>query len=619
METWLVLLVFALGIMMAIAWLRLNKWRSQNKTKNPFEKDGRQARRAYIHNQRERDAVIKQGFSRSKVPEQLDAVVIGSGMGGLTTAAIMAKMGRRVLVLEQHDQAGGCCHTFIDKNYEFDVGIHYIGEMGVQTMNRTLMDQVSDGQVEWAPLEDEYDVVQIGYGVEGRRYPVVSGAERWRSLLKKQFPEETEAIDKYFKMMEVTKASTKIHFALKMAPLWLAKLAVVSGLLKLLTNIGRPEYQDTALSLVQRLTRNKDLQTVMLYCWGDYGTQPSRTNFIMQSLLNRHFLKFGAHYPVGGASEVALNMIPVIERAGGKVLVRARVREILTKGGRAIGVRVGKEGKDYVDVMAPIVISNAGLYNTFQELLHPQVAVRSYYHTICKTLKPGNAAMNVFLGLNKNAEELVLPKQSTWAFTTNTKCTSDVDKYFTQTASEAMDSEVPLLFISFPSSKDPEWRNHPGRSDKATCAIVTLASWEWFKEWKESTVKKRGDDYEEIKKSIGDQMIEQTCQLFPQLRDCIDFIDIGSPVTNTHYLGQPHGEIYGLDHSIERFDPLLVSRLRPKTDIPGLFLTGQDVLMCGFTGAMFGGLLAAMQVTGRNVMTDLVTLNKSIRAGEKDK
>ena len=107
METWLVLLVFALGIMMAIAWLRLNKWRSQNKTKNPFEKDGRQARRAYIHNQRERDAVIKQGFSRSKVPEQLDAVVIGSGMGGLTTAAIMAKMGRRVLVLEQHDQAGG--------------------------------------------------------------------------------------------------------------------------------------------------------------------------------------------------------------------------------------------------------------------------------------------------------------------------------------------------------------------------------------------------------------------------------------------------------------------------------------------------------------------------------
>ena len=601
---------------MLLAWTMLQRWHTQANIPNPFEQDVRQPRRPYVHDQRKRDAVLKQGFSADKVPAGLDAVVVGSGIGGLTTAALLAKAGKRVLVLEQHDQAGGCCHTFVDKNYEFDVGIHYIGEMGVQTVNKTLLDQVSDGQVEWAPLEEEFDVVQIGAGPESRRYPVVAGTQAWREQLKRQFPEETLAIDKYFEMMQVTKPAFAIQFALKLAPLWLVRLVVACGALRLLTNLHRPEYTQTALGLVEGLTRNKDLQTVMMYSWGDYGTQPSKTNFLMQSVLNRHFTKFGAHYPVGGASEIAYNIIPVIERAGGRVLVRANVQQILVKGGRAVGVKVGREGKEGVQIRAPLVISNAGLYNTFQKLLPPEIASRSYYHGICSQLKPGNAGMNVFLGLNKSAEELGLRRQSTWAFTSN-KVHREVDAYFGKTVTEVMDGEVPLLFISFPSSKDPEWSRHPGREGKATCAIVTLANWDWFQVWKDRQVKKRGDDYNEVKNSIGHQMIEQTCQLFPQLRDCIDFTDIGSPVTNLHYLGQPHGEIYGLDHSLQRFDPLTVAKLRPATDLPGLFLTGQDILSCGFTGALFGGLMCAQQVLGRNVMNDLIKLNKKLRAKEK--
>ena len=78
--------------------------------------------------------------------QKWDVVVVGSGIGGLTAAAILSKAGKKVLVLEQHDQAGGCCHTFLDKGYEFDVGIHYVGEMGQGHIFRTILDQVGTQQ-----------------------------------------------------------------------------------------------------------------------------------------------------------------------------------------------------------------------------------------------------------------------------------------------------------------------------------------------------------------------------------------------------------------------------------------------------------------------------------------
>jgi len=113
-------IVFAILVLIKLFW---NFW-SKKSCPNPFAVDDRKPRKQYITDQRKRDEILKQSFSMQKVPTVgLDAIIIGSGIGGLSTAAIMAKSGKKVLVLEQHDQAGGCCHTFIDKGYEFDVGI----------------------------------------------------------------------------------------------------------------------------------------------------------------------------------------------------------------------------------------------------------------------------------------------------------------------------------------------------------------------------------------------------------------------------------------------------------------------------------------------------------------
>mmetsp|Transcript_12106 Transcript_12106/g.19966 ORF Transcript_12106/g.19966 Transcript_12106/m.19966 type:complete len:288 (-) Transcript_12106:44-907(-) len=110
------------------------------------------------------DNPTKQGFSLKQVPKKLDVIIIGSGMGGLSTAALLAKQGKKVLVLEQHDIARGNLHTFTEKGYEFDTGLHYIGgKIGDRTSSvRKQLDYITDGGIEWEPMEeDAYDVAIV--------------------------------------------------------------------------------------------------------------------------------------------------------------------------------------------------------------------------------------------------------------------------------------------------------------------------------------------------------------------------------------------------------------------------------------------------------------------------
>lgn len=606
-----------IGLSSVFLVIQVIRWYFQAQTPNPFAKDDRKPRRDYIFDQKKRDAVIKQGFSIEKVPEDLDAIIIGSGIGGMTTASILAKAGRKVLVLEQHDQAGGCCHTFIDKGYEFDVGIHYIGKLGHQSLNKTLVDQISEGQIEWSPLNDVYDIVVIGTGENKRRYPVCKNEETWKNSLKGQFPKETVAIDKFFSLVQEASGNVRNSWiALKIVPLWFAKLLIKTGIINWISNLWTGTFKKTTLEIIQELTSDKDLQTVFSYCWGDYGTPPGESHFLMQAALNSHFYS-GGYYPVGGASEIALNIIPVIERAGGKVLVRANVTEIIHNGSKVMGVKVEKGSETHV-IQAPIIISNAGLYNTFLRLLPQHVASTSYYHKIATEMKPATGAMSIFIGLNASGEDLKLQRENIWAFPTNNSGSSFRD-FCALSAEEAQDAEAPLMFVSFPSVKDPNWAKHPGREHKSTCTIVTMSNWNWFSKWADEPLKRRGDDYEEIKKSIGERLIEQACELYPQMRNHIDFVEIGTPVTNKTYLAQPHGEIYGLDHTMERFHPMMLAKLRPETDIQGLYLTGQDIFVSGFTGALFGGVLAAGAVLERNTLRDLMGIHKSIKIQKNKK
>ena len=118
--TWKFILGSLFVYLLMVFWKTVG-WMVWPNSPNPFAKDSRERRRPYISDQKLRDSVLKQGFHPNKVlDESWDAIVIGSGIGGLTTASILSKTGKKVLVLEQHDQAGGCCHTYIDKGEKLE-------------------------------------------------------------------------------------------------------------------------------------------------------------------------------------------------------------------------------------------------------------------------------------------------------------------------------------------------------------------------------------------------------------------------------------------------------------------------------------------------------------------
>uniref|UniRef100_A0A671YE94 Si:ch1073-13h15.3 n=1 Tax=Sparus aurata TaxID=8175 RepID=A0A671YE94_SPAAU len=532
--------------------------------------------------------------SLDRVPENLDVIVIGSGIGGLTAGATLAKAGKKVLVLEQHDQAGGCCHTYIEKGFEFDVGLHYIGQVHENSLLRIAFDQISEGQLEFQELKQHFDTIQIGVGDDKRDYTIFSGKTEMKAHLLKQFPDDTEAIETFFKIMKVSAKKTHYLATLKLIPQWVSLFLLKSGIADLVSPVFRLTGT-CAADFVNTLTSNKDLQVIFSYLF--YGVPPKDSSILINALLIHHY-KRGAYYPRGGASEIAFHIIRTIQKYGGNCLVRAPVSQIMVnEKGAAYGVKVRK-GQEEVEVHAPVVVSNCGIFTTFQKLLPPEIRVNTDVQKRLDMMKHGRGSFLVFSGFDGTEEELGLESTNFWLFKNN-----DMDKsmedYFALSKEEAPDN-IPMMFITMPSAKDPEAKlRHPGKS---CMTILTMVKYEWFEEWKDTSVRKRGDEYYNYKMRFANNLF-----------NWLVFQDVATPLTNMHYLGAQRGAMYSAEHNLDRFQAEAVARNRCNTPIKNLYISGQDVFSCGIAGALHGGLLCASTVLDHIVYIDLLLLKKKLK------
>ncbi|KAL5016116.1 hypothetical protein ScPMuIL_005705 [Solemya velum] len=272
-----------------------------------------------------------------------------------------------------------------------------------------------------------------------------------------------------------------------------------------------------------------------------------------------------------------------------------------------IGVRVNSKHDGEVDIYAHIIVSDAGLNNTFTKLLPTEIASRTSFHTLLEQLRPSVASLTVFIGLKGSPEELGLKKQNAWIFH-STDPDAAMKKLMAMSADDAVDAEHPFVFLSFPSAKD---RSLLEDEDKATAVVLLFANYDWFKEWETRRQNNRGDEYEDLKQRMGHRAWEQCCKVFPHLEDTVDYFNVGTPITNRYYLGQQRGEMYGVGVE-KRYDVEVSMHIRPETEVPGLFLTGQDILSAGFTPTLLSGVLCSSAILKRNLFADLGSFHGAI-------
>jgi all-trans-retinol 13,14-reductase len=503
---------------------------------------------------------------------QYDAVIIGSGIGGLGAGAALAHIGKRVLVLERHHSAGGLTQTFDRDGFTFNVGVHYLGGFDEGGLNRRLLDRLAGGRIELAPLGGAYDRL---------RFPEFSlalspPAAELQQTLRAAFPHEATGIRAYFDALAEANEAMAALLATHSAP---GFLATPLGWLR--RNAIRQWVGRTTWEVVCERVQDPKLRAVLCAQWGDYGSRPLESSFAMHAMVATHYLD-GAWYPVGGPASFAKEFGWTITQAGGEVRTGAEVCAIDCEKQTVRGVRLANGER----IAARCVISDIGIHNTLRLL--PSDEVDYQWAADALALQPSPGCVGLYLGLEGNIAAHGADTANQWIYDS-----WDINALWTDPASQ---TRAPALFVSFPSLRDPA--HDPGPRQRHTAEVIALVDWSVFSRWDRSGDEAgmrpggaaRSDSYLQFKSMLHAQLLAQFAEHFPALAPMIVVSECSTPISLATFTGAEHGAMYGLQTTPERF---LGAALRPRTPIGGLFLGGQDACTPGVTGAFFGGLMAA--------------------------
>ena len=505
-------------------------------------------------------------------PQEFNAIVIGSGIGGLTVAALLSKLHhKRVLVLEQHFTVGGFTHGFERQGkFHWDVGLHYVGDMDQGSTGRAVFDYLTDGELQWRKMPDPFEK----FVYPDFTFEVYSDPERFQADLQERFPDEKAAIRQYFQDVQKAVFWYGAHTMLELLPNGLQPL-LRSGV-RYFGEIAR----QTTKQYLDRHFCDPQLKALLASQWGDYGLPPAQSCFGVHSLVVTHYFN-GGWYPVGGAPAIAGAILPVIERAGGRVLTQRRVTEILVESGEAVGVKAQNGANAEVETYyAPTVVSDAGAFNTYLKLI-PQIYPLPMRRSIQAFPKGGSAA-TVYLGLKESPQKLGFQGENHWIYTTY-----DHDA-IAQIPPLPADPLPQFGYLSFPSLKDPMAKGH-------TAEIIAHIDYECFRQWREQPWKRRGKEYADLKAQITQSLIQLVEAHYPGFKDLIEYTELSTPLTVEHFDASDRGAIYGIPCIPERLDQPWAAA---KTPLKNLYLTGADTFSLGIMGAMMGGVKTAGLLQG---------------------
>jgi len=513
----------------------------------------------------------------------IDHIIIGSGIGGLTAAIWLAKSGKKVVVLERHYTPGGFTHCFKrKKGFQWDVGVHYVGNVGKEGSLRKLFGLITNKQLDWEPIGDIYDEIHIG----DKTYQFKTGAEQFKKQLLHYFPKESVAINTYLSLVDkINKRGGAFFLEKSFEPILSKSVGWIFR--KRFTKYS----QKTTFEVLNNITTDKELIAVLCGQCGNYGLSPKHSSFAAHAMVINHFME-GGYYPKGGSDQICGKAVETLIASGGELYVNANVTKIVTENSKVKGIKIGD---DFISCLS--IISNVGINNTFNHLLNTDEKLKCGVDL--KNTPPSSAHMCLYVGLNKSDVELKLPKHNIWSYINN-----NLDSNYNP--SSILEAVEKFAYISFPSSKDPEWKaSQPGT---ATLQALTVGKYNWFSEYENQPWMKREEAYQKMKKDFEVAMLEKLYKLFPQIKGHVVVTEVSTPLSTKHFSNYKSGEIYGLAHTPERFS---LPFLKPETKIKGLRLVGQDITMVGVAAAMLSGMLCAITILKYKVWKIFKEMNAS--------
>ncbi|MGB0886660.1 MAG: phytoene desaturase family protein [Vicingaceae bacterium] len=503
---------------------------------------------------------------------ELDTIIIGSGAGGLSAAICLARAGQKVLVLEQHYVPGGWCHSFYLNGYRFTPGVHYIGllDKGESTNDLYSGLGIANDLAFYKMNAKAYEHCWIG----DERVHLPANFDELIETLSERFPHEKKNIRKY--LNTVKRVSRELQLIPKMSGFW--------------DNITIPfrtrylgKYGLFSLKKVLNWhIKDPLLKNVLNIQCGDHGLPPEKASFPLHCAVMDHYFS-GGFYPMGGGSAIVKAMTNAIKKHGGEIKTAQGVKRILLAEGKrkkAIGVELDNGEQ----IFAKRIISNADPSKTYLDMVGSENLSKKLLKRLGET-KYSCTSLMLFLTVDMDVKKAGLDSGNIW-MTTN----KDPDLVYKELMNPDLLSgdEFPGLFVSCTTLKDPisfDGRYH-------TIEAITYINHESFNKFK-TEGEKKSKEYLNFKAQLTEKMVKTVEKVVPGIRDKIVQKELGTPITNEHFINSTNGCVYGTEKNLKQIGPF---SFKAKSEIENLYLCGASILSHGVAGASYSGVQTAAEI-----------------------